>query len=120
MKIFNATCASGVVLVGGLPVVNCPILGEGVGASSGYLIMAENKLVYLPKTTPDVKSFLTQTENLCGKLENLCDAIQAITVICSSPGSPSGTPINSAAFAITKMELIQIHSILTTLKNTLK
>jgi hypothetical protein len=52
MKIFDANCAAGIVLIDGLPVVNCSILGEGVGASSGYLVMAENNLVYLPKTTP--------------------------------------------------------------------
>lgn len=120
MKIFDATCAAGVVSVDGFPVTSCPILGEGVGASTGFLVMAEDQLVYLPKTTPDVKTFLTQIENLCGKLETLCDTIQAITVTCAAPASPSSTPINGAAFAIAKTDITTIHTSLTSLKGALK
>jgi len=120
MKIFDATCVAGVVTINGLPVSGCPILGEGVGASSGYVVMAEGKIVYLPKTTPDVKTFLAQVENLCGKLETLCDTIAAITVTCSIPGNPSSVPINAAAFAIAKTNILAIHSNLTALKGALK
>lgn len=119
MKIFNATCAAGVVTMNGLIVPNCPVMGEG-GSSSGYIVMAENKLFYLPKTTPDVKSFLTQIENLCGKLEGLCDKIAAITVICAAPASPSSAPQNAAEFATVKSDIISIHTNLTNLKAALK
>lgn len=57
MKIFNATVNEGKVLVNGQEVPNCPILGEG-GQSSGFLVMAENELVYLPKTSPDLSQTL--------------------------------------------------------------
>ena len=53
MKIFDAKVAEGKVIVADLEVPNCPILGEG-GDSSGFLVMAEEKLVYLPKTSPDL------------------------------------------------------------------
>lgn len=119
MKILNASCAAGVVTANGGIVPSCPILGEG-GTSSGYLVIAENKFVYLPKTTPDVKSFLTQVGSLCDKLESLCDSIAAITVTCALPGSPSSTPINAAAFATAKAEIVTVHSSLTTLKAALK
>lgn len=33
------------------------------------------------------------------QLQNLCTQIQAITVTCASPGSPSSVPINAAAIA---------------------
>jgi len=119
MKIFSATCAAGVISVNNQAVANCPNLGEG-GNSAGYLLISENQLFYLPKTTPDVKSFLTQIENLCGKLETLCDSIKAITVICAAPASPSGTPINSAAFDSAKSDITAIHNALTNLKSSLK
>ena len=106
MKVFNANCAAGVVTIGGKPVLNCPILGEGVGASSGYVVMAENKLVYLPKTTPDVKS-------LIGIIEGVCDAISALTVTTIALGAPTSPPLNSAAFTALKSQA-------TTLKNSLK
>tara|TARA_R110000787_G_scaffold130064_1_gene241982 strand:- start:1889 stop:2206 length:318 start_codon:yes stop_codon:yes gene_type:complete len=105
MKIFNATCAAGIVKVDNKIVVDCPILGEG-GESSGFLAISGLDLVYLPKTTPDVKALIIL-------IESLCDKIQALTVISSSPGSPSGAPINAADFAEVKTEL-------TTLKDALK
>lgn len=57
MKILSATCAGGVVYAGAGIVPNCPILGEG-GASEGYLVIAEDEAVYLPKTAPDTKTTL--------------------------------------------------------------
>ena len=119
MRIFEATVSAGIVRTSSGVVPLCPILGEG-GNSSGWLIIAERKFFYLPKTTPDVKSFLTQIENLCTKLETLCDTIQAITVTCAAPASPSSTPINSAAFATAKTDIVAIHENLTTLKGALK
>lgn len=119
MRIFNATLAGGVVTANNLPVPQCEVLGEG-GNSSGYLLIAEGKFFYLPKTTPDVKSFLIQAENLCTKLEALCDTIAAITVTCALPGSPSSTPINAAAFVTAKADITAIHENLTTLKGVLK
>lgn len=119
MRIFNATCTAGIIRVNNLIVASCPNLGEG-GTSTGYLLIAENTLFYLPKTTPDVKSFLTQIENLCTKLEGLCDKIAAITVTCASPGSPSSAPINAADFATIKTDITSIHTNLTNLKGALK
>jgi hypothetical protein len=106
MKIFDANCAAGIVLVDGLPVVGCSILGEGIGPSSGYLVMAENNLVYLPKTTPDVKTLIQL-------VESLCDSISSLTVTTIALGSPTSPPLNSAAFLIIKAQLAA-------LKNTLK
>lgn len=105
MRVFNATCSGGVVTANGGVVPNCPINGEG-GASSGYLVISGSKLIYLPKTTPDVKSLIVL-------LESLCDKISALTVTCAAPGSPSSTPINAADFASIKSDL-------TSLKGALK
>jgi len=119
MRIFEATVEAGIVRTSGGVVPLCPIMGEG-GNSSGWLVIAERKFFYLPKTTPDVKSFLVQAENLCTKLEALCDAIAAITVTCSLPSLPSSTPINAAAFTTAKADIEAIHENLTTLKGALK
>tara|TARA_R110000851_G_scaffold184676_2_gene334033 strand:- start:587 stop:904 length:318 start_codon:yes stop_codon:yes gene_type:complete len=105
MRVFDATCADGVVTADNLVVTNCPILGEG-GTSSGYLVISEVDLVYLPKTTPDVKSFIAI-------VETLCDKIGALTVTSSIAGSPSSPPINAADFVSVKTDL-------TTLKDALK
>jgi hypothetical protein len=119
MNIFDATCSAGVVSANGGIVPSCQILGEG-GSSSGFLLIADEEFFYLPKTTPDVKSFLTQIETLCDKIGALCDSIKAITVLCSAPASPSGTPINSAVFTTAKAEISAIKTNLSTLKTGLK
>jgi len=119
MKIFEASCTAGIITVNNLVVLNCTNLGEG-GNSTGYLLISENKLFYLPKTTPDVKSFLIQIENLCTKLQGLCDKIAALTVTCALPGSPSSTPINAADFVAVKSDITTIHTNLTNLKGALK
>jgi len=119
MQILEATCTAGVVSANGGIVPSCQILGEG-GSSSGYLVIGDEKFFYLPKTTPDVKSFLTQIETLCDKIGALCDSIKTITVLCSAPASPSGPPLNSAVFTVAKAEITAIKTNLSTLKGNLK
>ena len=119
MQILEATCVGGVVISDLGVVPSCQILGEG-GSSSGYLVIGDEKFFYLPKTTPDVKSFLTQIETLCDKIGALCDSIKAITVTCSAPASPSGTPLNSLVFTTAKAEISSIKTNLSTLKGNLK
>lgn len=57
MKIFPANRKGGVVYANGGAVLNCPVLGEG-GESEGWLIMAEDELVYIPRTSPDLSTTL--------------------------------------------------------------
>lgn len=58
MKVFKATASGNQVMINGKPVQGCPILGEALGESSGYLVISGEELVYLPKTTPDMKTLL--------------------------------------------------------------
>lgn len=67
MKIFNAKVEGGVIKADKGEVVECPILGEG-GDSEGYIVMAEGKLVYLPKTSPDLKETLNLLSTLISTL----------------------------------------------------
>lgn len=62
MKIFEATMKEGVISADKGAVVECPVLGEG-GNSEGFLIMAEGKMVYLPKTSPDLLKTLEYIAN---------------------------------------------------------
>lgn len=57
IKVFEAKYDGKILTVEGKP-VNVPILGEGLGASVGYLVISEDEAVYLPKTTPDVKELI--------------------------------------------------------------
>ncbi len=66
-KFVSATCEGGVVTADGVSVASVTILGEGVGPSSGVLVIDEDQLTYIPKTSPD----------LDGTLEKVIDALQA-------------------------------------------
>lgn len=118
-RVFEATRIDGIIKINNKIVQNCPVMGEG-GNSSGYVVISEDTLFYLPKITPDVKSFITLAENLCTKLEELCTKIAAITVTCAIPGSPSSIPINSADFGTSSEDIMEIHASLTELKGALK
>ena len=57
INVFSANYDGQVLYVDGKP-VDVAINGEGLGASSGYLVISEEEAVYLPKTTPDVKELI--------------------------------------------------------------
>lgn len=57
MKIFEAKRTGGIITVDKGVVVDCPVLGEG-GDSTGFVVMAEGEIVYLPKTSPDLSTTL--------------------------------------------------------------
>lgn len=59
-KVLAATCAAGVVLIDGLPCPTAEILAEGVGPSTGVVILDEDRAYYLPITSPDLSATLTQ------------------------------------------------------------
>lgn len=67
MKIFEASVKGGQVIADGGIILSCPILGDG-GDSTGYLIMAEGKLVYIPNKTPDLSKTLDLLIDLANKL----------------------------------------------------
>lgn len=103
-RIFEGYVLGGVVYADGGVVPDCTILGEG-GDSSGYLVMSEEELVFLPKTTPDVKALIEL-------LETLCDKITALRVVSSMAGTQSSTPVNSAEFNEIKTSLTNLKTIL--------
>lgn len=48
------------------------------------------------------ESMITLMKDLIALNGDLIDAIKQITVLCASPGNPSGTPVNFAAFDLVK------------------
>jgi hypothetical protein len=89
-KILEASCENQVVTVDDLPVDDTPILSEGVAASEGFTFLDGNKRVYIPKTSPDLKTTLTQ---LVDALDNISSALSALDsagfLIAATAGVPS-------------------------------
>lgn len=84
-KKLEATCVNGIVTAGGVPVPETEILSEGVGASSGVLLIDESLKTYIPKTSPDLEATLTQ---VIAALSAAASAITASATLFGTMASP--------------------------------
>lgn len=90
-KLLNATCTAGVVTADGLPVPGVEILSQGVAASTGFLILDEDRKYYVARTSPDLKSAL---DKLTLALNSITSAMSGVTSVLGALG---GNPIAIAA-----------------------
>lgn len=98
-KILAATCVAGIVKVGALPVLGTEILSQGVGASSGILILqGDDGKYYITNTADDLKSALDSVSAALGSAASALTAINAATIITTCGAGPgTGAPILVAA-----------------------
>ncbi len=89
-KVLQAACSGGIVTAEGVPVPLVEILCEGVGDSTGVLILDEDKAYYLAKTSPDL---VTTLEKLLDSLQYISNALGALDgagfLIAATGGVPS-------------------------------
>ncbi len=111
-KILEANCALGVVTVDGIPVAAADIMTEGMGASSGILIMDEDEVKYLTSNASNLK---TTIEKLSSSLTTIATALTSIAAGMLGPATapPPTLPANITTLLTTVAEL-------TVLKETLK
>lgn len=122
-KVLEATCLAGIVKVGQTPVPDTTVLSEGVGSSSGVLILEEDKKTYIAKTSPDLKSTLEQLEVALSQTATaLLEVIQALGVVSAAtiPPSTGGIASNVANITVATVQLNLAKSQVTTLKGMLK
>lgn len=116
-RAFQATCVGGIVKVGGLVVPNTTILGDGIGASFGIMIMQGEETTYIPKTSPDLEetldSLITSIDDISSALQTIATSITAIAAVTGPTWTPPPTLATDvaqiatkvAALAVTKAEL---------------
>ena len=93
MRVFKATASGNTVFFEGQPVPNCPILGEGMEASEGFIIISEFELVYIPRITPDTKKLIDLINDLSIKIQGALTALKSGYI----PADPSQPPLVDAA-----------------------
>lgn len=113
-SILNATCVGGVVSSEGVPVVEAEILSKGVGASTGALLLHEDRAIYVTSNAADLETALTQIASALGQVAT---ALTAISTSVCPPGSPLS---NAAAVASAATAVTTAQAALTTLKGVLK
>lgn len=109
-KVLEATCAAGIVTSGGFPVVSATVLSQGIGPSTGFLILCEDAAYYVAKTSPDLDATLQQI------ITALTDVATALTAIGAGMTGPTTAPpptlgvnvasITAAAAALTTLKAI--------------
>ncbi len=111
-KILEASCALGIVTSEGVPVLTADILSEGVGSSSGVLILDEDLGTYITSNATDLK---TTIEKLASSLNTIATALTSIAAGMLGPATapPPTLPVDVATLIATATEL-------TLLKETLK
>jgi len=92
-KALPAECSNGIVTVGGLPIPNTTILSKGIGSTNGLAVLDEETKTYIPDTTPDLETTLT---NLSSSLDTLNTTIQKIanmfTAVAAAMTGPTTAP----------------------------
>lgn len=125
-KALNATCLGGVVKVGQTIVPQTTILSEGIGSSSGLLVLDEDKKTYIAKISPDLKTTLEKT---IAATDKISDAITKISTVLTSIGAfmtgPTTAPPPTLAADVAEIvglvvEIEAAKTEMTTLKENLK
>lgn len=111
-KILEASCTTGIVTIGALPVPGVTILGEGVGPSTGVVLLQDDEATYIPKTTPDLASTL---DSLTSVLTTIASALTAIGAGMTGPTTAPPPTLPTSVSSITSAV-----STLTTLRAMLK
>lgn len=113
IKALDATCVGSVVTISGVPVPGATILSEGVGSSSGVAYIDGDKVYYVAKTTPDVKTLLEKV------VASITELTTALTAIDAKPvGGAGSAPAPGAAANIANLTAISVQ--LNTLKAAMK
>jgi hypothetical protein len=88
-KMIEAACSGGIVTASGLPVTVASVLSEGIGASTGILILDEDQAKYLAKTSPDLKATLeklsTHLSTVSGTLNTIANVLTSIGAAMTGP-----------------------------------
>lgn len=111
-KILSASCVAGVVTSQGVPVTEAVVLSEGVGSSSGALLLEEDKAFYITSNASDIKQTLNKVVAALNKIG------ETLTAIGAGMTGPSTAPPPTLATNVA--EITQLAIQLTQLENGLK
>jgi hypothetical protein len=94
-KMLEATCVGGVVTQGGAPVPGADVLSEGIGASTGVLLLDDDQAVYVAKISPDLKSTLDGLITALTSISSALNALNTATLVTTCPAGAgvAGPPL---------------------------
>ncbi len=114
-KIFEAECEDGEVTIPEIDDALCPeasIVSEGVGASTGFLLISQGKKIYLAKISPDLKTAIDKAASALSTIAS------TLTSIGAGMTGPTTAPPPTLAASVSSINAVV--SELNTLKDNLK
>jgi hypothetical protein len=96
-KMIEATCVSGLVTAESVPVPSADILSQGVGSSSGILILDEDDAKYITSNATDIK---TTIEKVNSALSEIASALTAIAAQMLGPATAPPPTLPASVIAI--------------------
>lgn len=119
-KTLAATCSGSAVKVDGVAVPSAVILSEGVGESTGVVLLDEDKAFYLAKISPDLKTAIERTiEGLEAAKTALTETATVLPII-AAPGTTAAATAAAAQITSAVGSMTSAISALNTLKGALK
>ncbi len=125
-KVLAASCILGVVTVDGVPVPSAEVLSEGIGASSGLLILDEDKAYYVANLSPDIDETLAQLITALDKtvtaLSEIASTFTATFAAMTGPTTapPPTGPTGVSNITAAGVQITAAKVLLETLKETLR
>jgi hypothetical protein len=102
-KILDASCQAGIVTIAGTPIPGAVILSEGIGPSTGFAVIDADKVYYIAKTSPDLKTAMTNLNTILTQILAILTTLDGVTV---SPGTAApaivATTLLNTQFGLTK------------------
>lgn len=115
-KVLDATCEAGIVKVGTVAIPEAIKLCEGIAPSVGNLIIQGDKMYYVAKTTPDVKTLITQMIALLTDVKTGLQLLDSRVGLVSATGGVPNVVVATSTIASITSKI----ATLTTLKDNLK
>lgn len=111
-RVLAATCENSEVKISGLTVQEAEILSEGIGQSTGCVIISKDKVFYITSNATDLKDSITKVVEAITKISSILTSIGA--------GMTGPTTAPPPTLATDVLELNGIGSELTTISEALK
>ena len=102
VKIIGGICAAGVVTsTSTIPeiIAGCKIIGEGRGASTGFIVLSDTDAYYIPQISGDITLVINQIVSDLTLISAALAGIQS-SLVANDSGAISATPVASAVAGI--------------------
>lgn len=99
-KVLSASRTGGVTKIQNTPISGETVLSEGMASSEGVAVIDEDKIYYIPKTSPDLKTTITKLVSVLSQLKTALDeTVTALTETATAFTTVDAKPVGGTGSA---------------------